>query len=288
VRRSVQTGQTTEVSFDQYAPYGPVVESSLRVVTWNVWGRYGPWQERETAIEDSLVAANPDIVCLVESWSSAETTQAELVAERLGVEHHLFAGDWEQDDWVSGIGLISRWPLAIVERRKLRGVDDSGVGEVLAVTIEGDRGLVQFFAVMLDYPFGASVVRQAQVRQLAQLISATTQRRHPIVVCGDFNAGPDSDEIRMLTGRSATAEPGLVFYDAWEVAGDGTAGITWSNRNPLAAVALYPDRRFDYVLSAWPRIGGVGHPLHCELLGVVPDDQLQLSDHYGVLADLRY
>ena len=90
---SDQTGQTTEVSFDQYAPYGPVVESSLRVVTWNVWGGYGPWREREAAIEDSLVATNQDIVCLVESWSSAETTQAALVAERLGVEHHAFAGD---------------------------------------------------------------------------------------------------------------------------------------------------------------------------------------------------
>ena len=87
-------------------------------------------------------------------------------------------------------------------------------------SIGGDRGPVQFFAVMLDYPLGVSAVRQAQVRQLVQLISSTTHRRHPIVVCGDFNAGPDSDEIRLLTGRSATAEPGLVFYDAWEVAGE--------------------------------------------------------------------
>jgi endonuclease/exonuclease/phosphatase family metal-dependent hydrolase len=235
-----------------------------------------------------LAAVTPDIVCLVESWSNAETTQAELVAATLDLEHHVFAGDWDQDDWVSGIGLVSRWPIEIVERRKLRGEDDSGVGEVLAVTIGGDRGPVQLFAVMLDYPLGASVVRQAQVRELVRLISSTTRRRHPIVVCGDFNAGPASDEVRMLTGQSATAEPGFVFYDAWEVAGDGTPGITWSNRNPLAAVALYPDRRFDYVLSAWPRLGGVGHPTHCELLGVVPDDQLQLSDHYGVLADLRY
>lgn len=31
--------------------------------------------------------------------------------------------------------------------------------------------------------------------------------------CGDFNAGPDSDEIRVPTGRSATVAPGLVFYD---------------------------------------------------------------------------
>ena len=58
------------MSFDQYAPYGTVVESSLRVVTWNVWGRYGQWAERQAAIEDSLVTANPDVVCLVESWSN--------------------------------------------------------------------------------------------------------------------------------------------------------------------------------------------------------------------------
>ena len=38
------------------------------------------------------------------------------------------------------------------------------------------------------------------------------------MLCGDFNAGPDSDEIRLLTGQCATlAIPGLVFYDAWEI-----------------------------------------------------------------------
>jgi hypothetical protein len=40
--------------------------------------------------------------------------------------------------------------------------------------------------------------------------------------------------------------------------------------------------------SAWPRLGAVGHPTHCELLGVAPSDQMQLSDHFGVLADLCY
>ena len=281
-------GQTTGVSFDQYAPYGPVVETTFRVVTWNVWGRYGRWQERQAAIEEALVDVGPDIVCLVESWSRGETTQAELVAHRLGMEHHAFVGDWQQEDWVSGIGLVSRWPLSISDRRQLRGADESGVGEVLVAAVDGVRGRIQFFAVMLDYPLDASRVRQEQVIQLTQLIAETTRRRHPVVVCGDFNAGPDSDEIRMLTGRSATAAPGVVFYDAWEIAGDGSSGNTWSNGNPLAAVAMYPDRRFDYVFSAWPRLGAVGHPTNCELLGVVPSDQLQLSDHYGVLADLRY
>jgi hypothetical protein len=32
----------------------------------------------------------------------------------------------------------------------------------------------------------------------------------------------------------------------------------------------------------------VGHPVRCELLGVLPPAEPQLSDHYGVIADLRY
>jgi endonuclease/exonuclease/phosphatase family metal-dependent hydrolase len=276
------------VSFDQYEPYGPVTETTMRVVTWNVWGRYGRWRERQAGIEETLAAAEPDVVCLVESWSHADATQPELVARRLGLSHNLFSGDWEQEDWVSGIGLVSRWPVTSYERLPLRGADGSGVGTVLFAIVDGDRGPIQLFVVMLDYPLDASAVRQGQVRQLAGVIMERTRRRHPVVVCGDFNAGPDSDELRMLTGKSAPAAPGLVFYDAWEIAGDGTPGYTWSKQNPLAAVALYPDRRFDYVLSAWPRRGGVGHPVRCERLGVLPADQPQLSDHYGVVADLRY
>lgn len=282
------TRQTGAVSFSQYEPYGPVVETTMRIVTWNVWGRFGRWRERQAGIEDTLATAAPDVVCLVESWADPQANQPGLVAARLGYAHSVFAGDWQEEDWTSGIGLVSRWPVTRHEHQALAGDDGSGVGTALSALVEGDHGPLQLFVVILDYPLHASAVRQAQVRQLAGLISERTRRRHPTVVCGDFNAGPDSDELRMLTGRAAAAAPGLVFYDAWEIAGDGTGGHTWSNQNPLAAVALYPDRRMDYVLSAWPRRGGVGHPVRCQRLGVRPAGEPQLSDHYGVLADLRY
>jgi endonuclease/exonuclease/phosphatase family metal-dependent hydrolase len=275
------------VSFNQYEPYGPVVETTIRVATWNVWGRYGDWMPRQEGIERALAAGTPDIVCMVESWSAPDQTQAALVASRLGFEHSLFVGDWQQEDWTSGIGLVSRWPVTKHDYRAL-AVEGGGPGAALFALIDGPRGPIQLFVVMLDYPLDASGVRQDQVRQLAGFIQELTRRRYPIVVCGDFNAGPDSDEIRMLTGRTDTAAPGLVFYDAWELAGDGTPGLTWSNANPLAAVAMYPDRRFDYVFSAWPRLGATGHPVRCELLGVLPTNEPQLSDHYGVMADLRY
>jgi endonuclease/exonuclease/phosphatase family metal-dependent hydrolase len=280
------------VSFNQYEPYGPVVPTTMRIVTWNVWGRYGHWAQRQAGIEDALVAAAPDVVCLVESWSHRDANQPGLVAERLGFQHTVFAGDRGEEDWTSGIGLVSRWPVTSHECRALPGDGESGAGSgagaALFALLDGERGPVQLFVVMLDYPLDGSAVRQAQVRQLAGFVQDRTRRRYPTVVCGDFNAGPDADELRMLTGRTVPVVPGLVFYDAWEVAGDGTPGHTWSNRNPLTAPAMYPDRRFDYVLSAWPRRGGAGHPVRCWRLGVLPADQPQLSDHYAVVADLRY
>ena len=290
------------MSFDPYAPYGPLIDSTIRLVTWNVWGRYGAdWPARQAALEQALEETAPDLIVLVESWRQGDSTQPARIAERLGLPHHRFAGDWAQEDWLSGIGFVSRWPMTEPLRRPLRAPDGTGWGEAVHVAVTADRGTVQLFAAVLDYPLDASGLRQHQVRQLVQFVAdtiakpaadtaagtkaGTTARRDLVVICGDFNAGPDSDEIRMLTGRSATAVPGMVFYDAWEVAGDGSAGFTWSNRNPLAAVGLYPDRRFDYIFSAWPRRGGAGHPVRCAILGVNPP---HISDHYGLAADLRY
>ena len=277
------------MAFDPYAPYGPLIESTVRVATWNVWGRYGrDWEKRQAGIEGALARTDPDLVCLVESWGHDDTTQPARIARRLGLGHHYFAGGWEVEDWVSGAGFVSRWPMSEAVLRPLRAEDGSGSGSAVHVVVDGERGPIQLVLAMLDYPLGASALRQAQITGLARFISEVSSNRYPTVVCGDFNAGPDSEEIRMLTGRSATAAPGLVFYDAWEMAGDSAPGYTWSNRNPLAAIGLYPDRRFDYVFSAWPRRGGAGHPVRCELLGVRPPGELQLSDHYGVVADLRY
>lgn len=42
--------------------------------------------------------------------------------------------------------------------------------------------------------------------------------------------------------------------------------------------------------SSWWRWrgGGAGHPVHCEVIGTQAVDGVLPSDHYGVLADLRY
>jgi hypothetical protein len=47
------------MSFDPYAPYGAMLETTCRLVTWNVWGRYGEWPARLDGIIAELERSAP-------------------------------------------------------------------------------------------------------------------------------------------------------------------------------------------------------------------------------------
>jgi endonuclease/exonuclease/phosphatase family metal-dependent hydrolase len=108
------------------------------------------------------------------------------------------------------------------------------------------------------------------------------------VLVGDLNADPSTDELRMLTGRAAVPVPGVWFRDAWECAGHGEPGFTWSRRNPFAAANLDVDRRIDHVLVGAPKLGGVGHVLDAWIAGDEPVEGMWGSDHLAMVAELRY
>jgi endonuclease/exonuclease/phosphatase family metal-dependent hydrolase len=265
--------------------YGPLVDTTVRVVTWNVWGLNGPWRERESAILDILRDARPDIVVLTESWAKGDDRQCSRFAEPLGLPHHTFSGVTAQEDpaALSGVAVLSRWPIS----RKTSPV--LGECHVQYAEISGPRGPIHAYGLGMDaWWLDESRARQDATRDLLYEVQAAQDDRAPLVVCGDFNADPDSDEIRLLRGRTAAVVPGLAFYDAWEVTNPDTPGFTWSNRNPWAAQLLWPDRRIDYIFSAAPRRGGAGHPVAAALLGTEPVDGTYASDHYGLQVDLRY
>ena len=67
--------------------YGPLIDTRMRVATWNVWGRYGPWQERQPIIEANLRAIDADIICLQEAWEDDTRSQPAELAGALGLSH---------------------------------------------------------------------------------------------------------------------------------------------------------------------------------------------------------
>jgi endonuclease/exonuclease/phosphatase family metal-dependent hydrolase len=265
--------------------YGQLIETTLRITTWNVWGRYGPWQEREAAIIATLRDAGPDIVVLTESWAKGGDSQCARLAGPLCLPHHAFSGVTAQEDEaaLSGVAVMSRWPI----RRE--SCHSFGGARVQFAELSGPRGPIHVYGLVMDaWWLDESQARQDAVRELLTHAGKAQDGRAPLVICGDFNADPDSDEIRMLTGRTAVPVPGLSWYDAWELAGPPAPGHTWSNSNPWATQLLWPDRRIDYIFSATPRPGGAGHPTHAALLGTRPVSNIYPSDHYALHASLRY
>jgi hypothetical protein len=98
-----------------------------------------------------------------------------------------------------------------------------------------------------------------------------------------------SDEIHALTGLSKPAVPKLVFYDAWRASGASGPGYTWANSNPFTALDFTPgETRIDYVFVGHPHEHAAGEPLSCRVAADEPIDGMQPSDHYGVVAELRY
>jgi endonuclease/exonuclease/phosphatase family metal-dependent hydrolase len=265
-----------------------LIDTRMRVLTWNLWWRFGPWEARQAAITSTLRRVDADVVALQEVWAEVGgANQAAILAGELGYEH-VYAPSFDDGVLAFGLAVLSRWPIVGWEARRLPtfpGIDELRVA--LKAEVDGPRGRFEIYTTHLNWRFDESDVRQLQVRALAQMVAESERRTYPAIVCGDFNADPMSDEIRMLTGRAAVPVPRLVFHDAWDVAGEGP-GITFSNTNPFAACDLEPDRRIDYVFVGWPKAGGAGHVVGARVEAMEPVDGIHPSDHYAVLAELRY
>ena len=99
-------------SSPETGPYGELITTTLRVLTWNVWGRFGPWQEREAALIGTLEALAPDVVALQEAWCDrGGQDQATRLAKALGYHGAYGGGTFLAEDWGTGSGLLSRWPI---------------------------------------------------------------------------------------------------------------------------------------------------------------------------------
>ena len=64
-------------------PGAPGMRRPIRVVSWNLRWRFGPWRERAEAIRSVLVDARPDICGLQEVWADGERNFASELAEEL-------------------------------------------------------------------------------------------------------------------------------------------------------------------------------------------------------------
>jgi endonuclease/exonuclease/phosphatase family metal-dependent hydrolase len=259
-----------------------------------VWGRHGPWEARQDAIAEVLRGVDPDIVFLQEAFADQEgDCQPEQLAAAIGGYHCVWAhGPWFSGRWL-GNAVLSRWPIASSVVHPLPRLDGGPpYRQAMVAHVTTPWGEWPLISTHFEHRFDGSAARLLHARSLLEIVSSERKepaKSLPVVVGADLNAVPDSDEVRLLTGRAVGVD-GIVLSDAWEHVGEGGRlggeGATWRAENPFTGASAWPNRRLDYVLVSWPRPRPVGNPERVWLAGLEPVNGVFPSDHTAVVAEL--
>ena len=289
---------------------------TVRVVTLNAGTllEHG-WEERRHEIVAWLDRLDPDIVCLQEIWQrigEPETNTGRWIVEQLphhGWHLHFFGGEFSQELWpgadlLFGSAILSRWPIEEHHDLLLPTAPDEHDRFPALVPWElahaRTAGLDVFSCHLASAPIHGHH-RRTQVLAIEDHIRtvrgdldgalATRRPREavPAILCGDFNAEPDSDEIRFLTSLCDLEGRRAYYQDAWRVAGDGSPGWTQQWRtHPIAAALNVPRKRIDYVLVGDPfhRVDSAGRVLSAESAFHESITGVMSSDHIGLVVEV--
>jgi len=265
----------------------------LSLLTLNLWNDAGPWPQRAAGIREWIDRLEPDLIGFQEALRANGRDQvAELLGDR---GYHLAYAPatrfWREGSVFShgefGNAIASRFPILESEAIALPDAGDGEQRSALCATLDSPLGSLSFTCTHLNWKFRHGEVRERQVQAVCDLVLRRRLRGgFPSLLVGDFNAEPESAEVRFISGLQSLGGRSVAFLDAWRTVGTGS-GITWSNQNPYARVALEPDRRIDYVFTGFPMRSGVGQLLHCRVVCNDEKDGVWPSDHFGVYAELR-
>ena len=200
----------------------------LKVLSYNLrFGERASLEELAAFIKEQ----DPDIVALqeVDCRTNRELTphqHGKDFATELGFRTGMLAAYGKTIPYAGGyygIGILSKYPLAKVERIYLpKTVNGKEQRAVLVATVEYREGqYITFASTHLDYT--NTEERQVQVEKLNDVLTA---QPYPVIVAGDFNARPDSKEI----------SEGMA---AWETLSDGKPTVS----------ADAPRSTIDYIFS---------------------------------------
>ncbi len=250
----------------------------MRLVSLNTWKSEGDYPRRVRAMAEGLSALSADVIALQEDLRTSDGLTHTALALGQALSMHL---SWvparckprrvgaAQTLSTSGLAVLSRRP--VLEQRMLALPQDARDGERVAQCVRlpdaaGERWLVNLH---LSHLPDRADLRREQLQAVLQAMDDLA-RELPVVLCGDFNAGPGDPELARFL------EPGGPLVDAF-------AGRQKVTHRSASGRAFNLDHIFLRTRGAKPplEMGGARVVLdRPDAHGVMP------SDHFAVCADL--
>jgi endonuclease/exonuclease/phosphatase family metal-dependent hydrolase len=264
--------------------------SRLRCLTLNLWGAEAPLERRMQVIAEGIRTLRPDVVALqeVREVPAELPNQAEALARAVGW-HHVFAPATPFGGGEEGLAILAREPILEHQAIELPHAQPTERRILLSARVGSADAGVWVHTTHLNYRLAHGRQREDQVQAIdASLAGRRTDR--PQILMGDFNARPESDEIRWLRGLATLGGRRTYYQDAWDRLHPGESGWTWARANPYTArlAFLEPDRRLDYIFVTPMRGDGRGSVHGCQIVFDKPAaDGVFASDHFGLLAEIQ-
>jgi endonuclease/exonuclease/phosphatase family metal-dependent hydrolase len=277
-----------------------VAPGIVRLVTLNLWGTEAPLDVRLGLAERQLRALAPDAIGLQEVRpldGRAGRTTADVLGDALGMARRyevtlrwddgaFFAGHPGGEE---GLAILSPHPIAEHRVTRLPDARPTEARILLSARIDAPAGAFWCHTTHLHYRLADGVARERQVVAIDDAVRAIGGDAVHLL-CGDFNAPPDADEIRFLRGLATLDGRRTHWQDAWLRRHPRADGHTWSSENehtrPLRSLDI--DRRIDYVFVSTRRKDGRGTVEDARVVLDERDGEGRCaSDHYGVAADVR-
>jgi hypothetical protein len=178
--------------------------TQLRVLTLNLWQRYGAWADRRSVIIEGIHAQQPDLMAFHESIKTDEYDQ---VTDLLGAGFYV-AHSKGRDSNGMGISIASRWPFGNVQEVDLN-VTPRTTGfpcTTLAAEVIAPDPVCKLLFVnhfpnwQLNFEYERELQAVAAARFVEERIGQSTQQ---VVMVGDLDADYNSASIRFWSGRQS-------------------------------------------------------------------------------------
>lgn len=256
----------------------------MRLVTMNIWGTRGAWDERRRVLRRGFEELAPDLFSLQET---IVTEGYDQVRDLLGETYHVVHQRDREDDG-QGISIASRWPLRDVRELDLDVSDRTAdfACTALLAEVEAPFGSVLLVNHFPSWKLQLEAEREEQAVIVAREIERSVDADTHVVIAGDLDADPNAASIDFLLGRRSLAGMSVCYRDAWDSAHPDAQGHTYTPENGLMDDD-WPFRRIDYVLVRCGEHGGPTLTIaRCDRIFDRPVDGVWASDHYGLVADL--
>lgn len=227
----------------------------LKILSYNLrFGELASLEELAAFIKEQ----NPDIVALQEVdcrtyRDRAPKQHGKDFATELGFRTGMLSAYGKTIPYAGGyygIAILSKFPLAKVERFFLPKIESgSEQRAVLVANVEYREGeFITFASTHLSHSNAAE--RQVQVEKLNEVLLVQS---YPVIVAGDFNARPDSEEIskgmnpweivsNLAPTIPANAPKNTIDYifcypkDRWIGSDAATYKVQFSDHLPISAI----------------------------------------------------